>query len=216
MAAPVSARKRSRRGGRPTLEEAAQLDHDVREHALDLFLERGYEGTSMDAIAHAAGTTKASLYVRFPSKEAVFQDVLVWASRRSDWPMPEPDPPDLDELEDALSFIAHAAVRRALDPSMIKLSRIAVAQAHRFPELVRKTQAAIVWPRQQVVASLLRRHAAAGTIVADDPELLAELFLGLVAGVPARLASFGTVRDAAAQEQHTQAALWMFLRGLRP
>src|SRR3990170_879801 len=84
------------RGRRPTLEQAAQLDRDVRDHALHLFLEHGYEGTSMNAIARAAGTTKASLYARFPSKESLFDSVLGWAIQRSDWPAPEPEPPDLD------------------------------------------------------------------------------------------------------------------------
>src|SRR5438552_9008338 len=85
---------RARRGGRPTLEQAAQLDRDVREAALSLFLEHGYDGTSMDAIANAAGTTKASLYARFPTKEAVFSSVLEWAIQRDDWPTPEPETPD--------------------------------------------------------------------------------------------------------------------------
>ena len=35
----------------------------------------------MDAIAQAAGTTKASLYARFDSKEAVFSAVLDAATR---------------------------------------------------------------------------------------------------------------------------------------
>ena len=57
-----------RRGGRPTREEASRLDDAVRESALRLFLENGYEGTTMNAIAAAAGTTKPSLYARFPTK----------------------------------------------------------------------------------------------------------------------------------------------------
>jgi AcrR family transcriptional regulator len=207
---------RPRRGGRPTLEEAAQLDQDVRERALQLFLEHGYGGTSMDAIARAAGTTKASLYARFESKEVVFSSVLEWAIRRSDWPTPDTDPSDLDDLEGALMAIAHAAVRRALDPSMVKLARIAIAEAGRFPDIARRTHAVASWPRRQLVVDLLKRHAATGAIVADAPELLAEHFLAMVAGMPARLASFGIVRDAEDQEHHTEVAVQLFLRGLRP
>jgi AcrR family transcriptional regulator len=133
--------RRPRRNGRPTLLEAVQLDEQVRESALRLFLERGYEGTSMDAIARAAGTTKVSLYARFASKEDVFISVLQWATRRSDWPRREPPPPDLDDLEGALTAIADAATRRALDPAMVKLGRIAATQALRFPEIARQTHA---------------------------------------------------------------------------
>ncbi|SEG85064.1 DNA-binding transcriptional regulator, AcrR family [Thermomonospora echinospora] len=207
---------RTRRGGRPTREEAARLDRAVRDCALRLFLEHGYEGTSMDAIARAAGTTKATLYKRFTSKEDVFSSVLEWAIMRSDWPRPEPEPPDLDDLEGALTAIAETALRRALDPAMVQLGRIAVTQAARFPEIARRTHAAGFFPRQPLVAELLRRHATTGAIVADDPEILAEHFLGMVAGMPARLASFGIVRDPDVQERHTRAAVRLFLRSLRP
>jgi len=205
-----------RRGGRPTLEQASQLDRDVREHALQLFLEHGFEGTSMDAIAAAAGTTKVSVYARYSTKEALFSAVLGWAVQRTDWPVREPDPPDLDDLEGALTAIAHAALRRALHPAMVKLGRIAITQAARFPEIARRTHAVGFWPRQQLVVDLLNRHAATGAIVADDPEILAEHFLAMVSGMPARHASFGIVRDAASQERHTQVAVRLFVRSLRP
>jgi AcrR family transcriptional regulator len=205
----------ARRGGRPTLEEAAKLDDDVRDHALRLFLEHGYEGASMDAIARAAGTTKASLYARFPSKEALFDSVLGWAIQRSDWPVPEPDPPDLDDLEGALTSIAHASLQRALDPAVVKLGRIAIAQASRFPDIARRSRAGAFW-RLQLVVELLERHAATGAIVADEPEILAEHFLAMVAGMPARLASLGIARDAADEEHRVEVAVQLFLRSLHP
>lgn len=196
--------------------EAERIDRDVRAAALALFLERGYDGTTMDAIAHAAGTTKASLYARFDSKEAVFGAVLGDATGRADWPVPEPPPPDLDDLEGALTEIADAGLRRATHPSMIKLSRIAVAEAARFPELARRLQANATWARRDVVVELLQRHAATGAIVAEEPEILAEHFLAMAVGMPARLASFGIVRDPASQAHHTQVAVGLFVRGLRP
>ena len=176
--------RRPRRTGRPTLVEAAQLDEHVRESALQLFLERGYEGTSMDAIARAAGTTKVSLYARFASKEEVFTSVLLWAMRRSDWPVREPAPPDLDDLDGALTAIAESSVRRAVDPAMVKLARIAVTHALRFPEIARQTYAVGYSPRHQTLIDLLKRHATKGSVVAEDPEILAEHFLAMVSGCP--------------------------------
>jgi AcrR family transcriptional regulator len=205
-----------RRRGRPTAEDAARLDEAVKEHALRLFLEHGYENTSMNAIASAAGTTKVSLYGRFPSKEVLFSAVLSWAVARTDWPVPEPEPPDFDDLEEALTVIARASRRRALHPSMVKLSRLAIAQAARFPDLARRTHATAGWPRQQLVADLLRRHAATGAIVADEPDILARHFVTMVAGGPARMASFGVADPPEAQERHMHVAIDLFLRSLRP
>jgi AcrR family transcriptional regulator len=44
--------------------------------AFDLFLEHGYRGTSMDAIAHAAGVTKPVVYACFPGKAELFGALL--------------------------------------------------------------------------------------------------------------------------------------------
>lgn len=206
----------TRRTGRPTAEQSAQLDADVHECALQLFLERGFDGTSMDDVARAAGTTKQSLYARFPSKEELFRSVLLGTVSRPDWPRPAPPVPDLDDLEGALRSIADAALQRALDPKMVQLSRIATAQAARFPDLVRQTLSTSSWPRHDVMVALIERHVRRGTVVVDDPQVVAELFLGMVAGMPARLAGFGILRDPATQAYHTDVAVRLFLRALQP
>jgi AcrR family transcriptional regulator len=48
----------------------------VLDAALELFLERGYEGTSMDAVARAAGVTKPVVYACFAGKEELFRALL--------------------------------------------------------------------------------------------------------------------------------------------
>lgn len=213
-AGPASSPGRNR-GGRPTKAQAGELDRKIRECALDEFLQHGYEGTSMNAIAAAAGTTKPSLYARFPTKEDVFRSVLGWALQQHDWPEPEPPAPDPDDLESALTAVARAAIRRATNPSMIKLEQIAIAHASRYPEIARRTYGTGFWPRKQFVVDLLVRHSATGAIVAEDPGMLAELFLGMVGG-QSRLASFGIVRDTEEQDRHIDAAVQLFLRSLRP
>jgi AcrR family transcriptional regulator len=44
--------------------------------ALALFLQRGYEGTSMSAVAASAGVSKPVVYACFPSKEELFRALL--------------------------------------------------------------------------------------------------------------------------------------------
>jgi AcrR family transcriptional regulator len=48
----------------------------VLDAALELFLERGYEGTSMAAVADAAGVTKPVVYACFPAKDELFRALL--------------------------------------------------------------------------------------------------------------------------------------------
>jgi AcrR family transcriptional regulator len=48
----------------------------VLDAALGLFLERGYDGTSMAAVAEAAGVTKPVVYACYPGKEELFRALL--------------------------------------------------------------------------------------------------------------------------------------------
>ena len=122
----------------------------------------------------------------------------------------------LDEQvrESALTTIAEAAWRRAVDPAMVKLGRIAVTHALRFPEIARQTHAAGYSPRHQLLIDLLKRHAAKGSVVTEDPEVLAEHFLAMVSAMPARLASFGSVQSAPEQKRRIELAVRLFLRSL--
>lgn len=51
---------------------------DIVNAAIEVFLEKGYEGTSMEAIAHKAQISKGGLYHHFNSKE----EILFYANER--------------------------------------------------------------------------------------------------------------------------------------
>jgi AcrR family transcriptional regulator len=59
-------------------ESATKRTDDILDAAIQEFLERGYEGTSMDRIATRAGLTKGGLYHHFSSKD----EVLLSANER--------------------------------------------------------------------------------------------------------------------------------------
>jgi AcrR family transcriptional regulator len=44
--------------------------------AIEVFAERGFHATSMDEVAEAAGVTKPVLYQHFPSKRALYRELL--------------------------------------------------------------------------------------------------------------------------------------------
>ena len=56
---------------------------DIAEAATRLFITQGYASVSMDAIARAAGVSKATLYAYFASKERLFANLVGVACSRS-------------------------------------------------------------------------------------------------------------------------------------
>jgi AcrR family transcriptional regulator len=85
----------------PPRQRAAHLGPERRrplvlDAAFDLFLERGYEGTSMEAVADAAGVTKPVVYACFSSKEELFEALLRREEARLLGEIQRSLPPDAD------------------------------------------------------------------------------------------------------------------------
>ncbi|MBM3673649.1 MAG: TetR/AcrR family transcriptional regulator [Actinobacteria bacterium] len=55
---------------------AEQRRSQLLEVAVEVFAERGFHATSMDEVAEAAGVTKPVLYQHFPSKRALYLELL--------------------------------------------------------------------------------------------------------------------------------------------
>ena len=55
----------ARAPGRP---RSAEADRAILEAALDAFVENGYEGMSVEAVAERAGGGKTTIYRRWPSR----------------------------------------------------------------------------------------------------------------------------------------------------
>jgi len=68
--------------------------NDILLAASDLFLQRGFHGTSMDALAEAAGVSKATVYSHFTDKNVLYQALI--QSKVTDY--------QLDDLSPRLSW----------------------------------------------------------------------------------------------------------------
>ena len=201
------------RRGRPTQAEAKKLHQKLRKAAVATFVKYGYDGTTMEAIARAAGITRRTLYARYPDKRAVFVDVIPWAlTRRTE----REESYDLDEgdLRSSLVAVGRAGLARAIDPDIVRLTRIAMSESARFPEFAISAHSMTWSGRHRQVMDLLRRHHEAGTIEVEDLELTAGHFIAMIEHLPARLADFGIYRSAEDEERHLQHAVNLFLRGV--
>lgn len=163
--------------GRPPGAEAGDTRAAVLDAALTLFAQHGFAGTSVRGIARVVGVSEAALYRHFPSKQAIFDEVL----RRA----------GADVLDDALTGrdsalaeIDPAAFLREVAEAMIRAwdtvqaRRIASVLARALGDTHIETIAATMRVRDQL-AALFRRWIDQGRIDASvgTPEQLAwELF----------------------------------------
>lgn len=206
----------SRRGGRPSREQAALLGDRILDVATELFLAEGYGATSIEAVAQRARISKRTFYHRFADKAALFDAVL----RRIIRGIRPPADAQLFEgsdLGELLRRLARLAVHAAVTPMALALSRLMFAEAHRFPEL-----AAIVareGSRGEAVAqitALLKHEAAAGGIAVERPEFAAEQFLSLLMTVPQRRAlGLGAAMSPAELDAWADDCVNLFLNGCR-
>jgi TetR/AcrR family transcriptional repressor of mexJK operon len=210
----------SRRGGRPTREEAEARDVRLLDVATRLFMERGFDGTSIDAVAEAAGVSKPTVYARYQDKRDLFAAVL--RGRVLKWLAPVSAAAEAEAIETSpksikttLHELSRHMVAYTLAPEAGALHRILSAQAVQFPELA-KLAMEEGWLRAvRGVSSILRQSAARGHIKVDDPELAADMFLNLVLGHSRRLMLYGLATDPKTEERHRKAAVEFFLSGVR-
>jgi TetR/AcrR family transcriptional repressor of mexJK operon len=203
----------------PTREDAEARDVRLLDVATHLFMERGFDGTSIDAVAEAAGLSKPTAYARYHDKRDLFVAVLRGWIRR--WLAPVSAAAEAQAIEGCaknIRTILHELSRHmiayTLAPEAGACQRILSAQAVQFPELAIANEEG--WLRAvRGVASILRQSAARGQIKVDDPELAADMFLNLVLGHPKRLAFYSIATDPETAERHRKAAVDFFLSGIR-
>ena len=201
------------RRGRPTQAEAKKLHQKLRKAAVATFVKYGYDGTTMEAIARAAGITRRTLYARYPDKRAVFVDVIPWALTRRTERDSNDEVYDRD-LRASLVAIGRAGIARAIDPDVVRLTRIAMNESARFPEFAISAHSMMWSGRHRQVMDLLRRHQEAGAIEFEDLELAAGNFIAMIEHLPVRLAECGIYRSAEEEDRHLQHAVNLFLRGI--
>ena len=162
---------RAPRCGRPPRELAGEVEERILNAAGRVFLERGFEGASVEEIAEAASAGKPTIYARFPNKQALFTAVIARLVRRNT---------DLGvlscgdgALEERLEALARVILTRLLSPETIGLIRVAVAEARRFPDLATSVSSMGRTRPMEAVARLFGEWAASGDIGAS-PAFAAE------------------------------------------
>ncbi len=146
--------------------------------AIDEFRANGFGATSMDRVAATAGVSKRTVYNHFPSKEALFAEILIqlWDSSLAQVDLTyRPDQP----LRDQLLELLWQKMRMLCDPAFVDLARVAIAETIHSPERA-QDMVARLGDREEGVTRWLRAAAADGRLTLSDPVFASHQLKGLI------------------------------------
>lgn len=144
--------------------------------ATALFLELGYDRTSLARIAERSGVSRATLFKQFPSKAALFDAIVSESWSTAD----EEAPPPAGDVVVGLGLIGRRYAELLGRAQMTDLFRIVIAELPRFPELANAQFSHGKMPYFESVRSYLLAESAAGTVRIEDVDLAATQFLGMI------------------------------------
>ncbi len=148
--------------------------------ALQVFLEQGYVGTTMDRIASAAGVSKPTVYNHFCDKESLFNALIEQWVKKINWmTCPEQLLERSDEPpETVLRQLANDIFNTCIDhPEKVNFIRVVFGESGRFPELGRAFVAHMDKPMLDALTQYL---SACPGLNLPDPAATATIFLGAI------------------------------------
>lgn len=204
------------RAGRPTKAETVARQSELLETALNHFLEKGFDGATIETIAASLRMTKRTIYNRYPDKESLFLAAVLRAVERLATPRESLEAALSDDIEETLAAIARLRVSQVLTPTGLKLQRIINTESYRFPEIFRWAYERGALPVIDFLAELLERETRAGRLALEEPAVAANLFVTMVVSAPVRYFVVGSTLAPEEIDRRIRAGVRLFLNGALP
>jgi AcrR family transcriptional regulator len=149
--------------GRPRSVEA---DLAIVDAVLEEVIAVGIDGVSIEQVAARAGVAKATVYRRWPNKEALVLDAVMGVK------VELPDLPGISARDDLVALVdsMRRRVADAAQPAESTASRLypcMIAEGGRHPEIAAKYKQIVVEQRREAVRTVIRRGIANGELRAD-------------------------------------------------
>jgi AcrR family transcriptional regulator len=204
-----------RRSGRPDQLASETLIRHIIDTAARLFIDQGYAATSLEQVAAAAGSGKQTLYRRFGSKTGLFHAVIARNTERLVQIAEAAAPTHADPVE-ALKDSCRLMLDFMLQPDMVSLHRILIAEALRFPELGEYVLETCMRPFDDLLKRQLAAAVQARQIAAKDLERTFTLMSGLMTGWPVQHSLLGrqVFKTRAEHDAYFEDAWALFARGV--
>lgn len=162
------------RPGRPKSEEKRA---SIREAAARLFMSEGFERTSMDGIAQAAGVSKQTIYSHFNNKDELFRSCVMSKTQEYELLV---DSVQYPELYDGLRAMADGYLRLMSDATAVAVWRLMVGEANVHPNVAKVFHETGPGASRESLLAYLLEHG--DELEIDDFAEAASVFISLVAG----------------------------------
>jgi TetR/AcrR family transcriptional repressor of mexJK operon len=165
---------------------SARKRRAILDAATTTFLSNGYLGTSMDEIAALAQVSKQTVYKHFADKQSLFTEIVTGTVDEISDPVYDEvvQLADSGDLEADLRDLARRLLARVMQPRLLELRRLVIAEAGRFPELGRAFYERGPGRTIAALASVFEQLAANGALRLDDPAIAATHFNWLIMSAP--------------------------------
>jgi len=186
--------------------------------ATEVFLRHGYVGATTDEVAARAAVSKQTLYKHFADKQRLFAEVILETTVQLVDRLSTVAGTLLDtaDVRSGLRELADGLLRGLLDPDVLRLRRLVIAEADRFPDVGRAWFDRGFDRSLVVLGESLQRLADRGLLHRlDDPTLAAYQFAGLVMYQPMNQAMFagtGALPSPDSLDRIADTAVEAFLR----
>jgi len=204
------------RMGRPQSrpdETTRQIIHDA---ARAEFLASGYASTSMEKVASHAGISTKTLYRLIPTKEDLFEEMIIGYLDRLVSRIAA-DGEFQGDLRSALEKLLVVCASFVLDEGIIGLNRLVAAESDRFPELAKAFYEKGIVRVPAALAAWLGVQRKRGLIDLQDPKTAGSMLLGMIIWEPQRALTLRQRKPLSSREIARRAKLCagLFLQGCR-
>lgn len=164
-------------------EQKARRPGEILEAAFEEFVEKGFAATRLEDVAARIGVTKGTIYVYFPTKEILFEEVFRHVSAAFSDLREE-----IERLEGdcatRLQAVIRLGYRKLCDDRRVReLLRLTLAEGVRFPEIVDRHHDEFIAPLTGAIRALVERGVQAGEFEAGAvtamPDVVASSHLHL-------------------------------------
>lgn len=154
----------------------------ILEAAMDLFLEQGFERTSLSDILRRSKGSRSTLYDAFGNKEGLLRAMVREACHRV-WDTVDPgaageDCPGVSATREDLTVFGLHFLRTVMSPGSIAVYRIMAAEGTRFPDIARQFYDEGPKLLTDRLTTVFRRGQAEGLLMDGDARLMAQIFIG--------------------------------------